>query len=183
MTWTAKFNAGFTKPIIRQLLAFIQRDQRAALDFVGGANVLPSIVSYQISPTVITQFPAILVSPGISLFDRDAVGTLKYTTQIFCSVAITHQDQQVASELLQDYARAIDALMNALALGEPGLSDFHLPWPLTMPALGAITTTPLPITSNVNDLWVASHTPEIRNLRTRFDMASTLELHLDMEET
>jgi hypothetical protein len=185
MAWTAKHGAGFTKPLIRQLAAFVQRDQRAALDYVGGTGVLPDIVTYQLSPQLIPQFPGVLLSPGPTVFDLDSNyasetgGSIHYTTAAYCSIAVTHQDQETLSELLQDYTRALDLIFNSLAL-----ADFYSAWPLTLPVLGAINTTPLdPNHSKVEALLVASHTPEIRHPRNKFAMAATLELHLEMEET
>jgi hypothetical protein len=179
MTWTSRFQAGFAKPLIRQLVAFVQRDQRAALDWVGTGYEKPlaDIVSYQLSPMAIPQFPGILIAPGPTVFDRDSTGSLKYTTSVYCVIALTHQSQDTLSELLQDYVRALDALFNTLPL-----SDFHSSWDLNLPILGTIQTEPIPATTNILDLWVASHTPEIRNARNKFAMAATIEIHLDVEE-
>src|SRR5581483_1100612 len=91
-SWRSRYSAKFTKPVIRQLIAFIQRDQRAALDDVGGTvNPLADFVKYQLSPAAIPQCPAVLVSPGPTVFERETAGCLEYTTSIFAVVAVENQ--------------------------------------------------------------------------------------------
>lgn len=178
MPWTSTYNATFTKLLLRQLLAFIQRDQRAALDWVGGTNVLDSLVSYQLAPLTIPQFPAVLVAPMQSVFVQESVGSRQSVSRIYCAVAVAHQEAQVLAELVQDYLRALDAIFNTLPL-----SDFYSTWPLTLPVLGSITTTAL-AAGTVKELFVVSHNyDEIRRVKTQFACAATLELLIDREET
>lgn len=178
MAWSPKYNAAFTKALIRQLLAIVQRDSRAALDYVGGAGVLPDIVSYQLAPLIIPQFPAILIAPMQSVFVQESVGTLQSATRIYCAVAVTHQDGEVLAELVQDYVQALDAVFNTLPL-----YDFFSSWPLTHPILGNINTQPL-ADGSVKELFVLSHNyDEIRRVRMAWQLAATLELQIDREET
>lgn len=183
MSWTPSHGATFTQPLIRQLMAFVQRDQRAALDYVGGANVLPSIVTFQLSPQLINQFPALLIAPGPSVFDLDSNfaaetgGSIHYTCAVYAVIAVTHQDQHTLTEFLEQYMRALDVLFNSVHL-----SDFYQGWPLTLPVLGTITTNALNA-GTVKGLLTAQHTPEIRNPRNKFGMAGTIELHIEMDET
>lgn len=189
MAWASKFNAGFVKPLIRQLLAIIQRDQRAALDWVGGTGVLPDIVSYQLAPLLIPQFPAVLVMPNETQFAQEAVGSLQSANRVFAVIAVTHQDGQAVVELLEDYTRALDAIFNTVPL-----SDFYTPLSLTLPILGGTATGPASPTpgaiqttalnaGSVKELFVVSHLyNEIRQRRPGFACSATLELHIDREE-
>jgi hypothetical protein len=179
MAWSSKYNAKFTKLVVRQLVAMIQRDQRAALDFVGGVNALAGFVGYQIAGVPIDQCPAILIVPAETLFNPDAQGSLESANRFIIAIAVANQDRQVLAELIQDYVMAVDAMLNTMPL-----SDFWTAMSLTMPALGTVVTTPLEVGS-VKDLFVAAHRyDQIRNLSTDgFRMAATLEVHIHREET
>lgn len=181
MSWTSKYNAGFAKLFIRQLMAIIQRDQRAALDFVGG---LPDIQNFQLSASPTTQFPSLLLVPSRIEFDRESVGSLKSTTQLFCSIAVSHQDSDVLAEMIQDYVRALDALFNTLPL-----SDFYQTWPLSLRILGNINSTQPPTPTvplqvgSVKDLYVVSHDYDyIRRTKTGFAVEGILQMLIDREE-
>jgi len=126
MTWTPKYDAGFTKNLIRQLFAVVQRDMRDALDFVAGPNVLTTFQNYQLSATPANQFPSLLMAPIRSKFVQEAVGSLQYQTQIIAALAVAHQDPDVLAEQLQDYIRALDAVFNTLPLSDFSQSrKFH----------------------------------------------------------
>ncbi len=196
MAWVSKYNAQFTKTLIRQLVAIVQRDQRAALDFVGGANVLLDIQTYQIAHATLPQFPAVLIAPMNSQFVQEAVGSLQSGNKIYCAVAVAHQNSQVLAELSQDYVRALDAIFNTLT-SDNNLYQFYQSWPLTLPSLGgggnltspagptpgSIQTTPL-AAGSVKELFVVSHQfDEIRRARNSFVQAATLEVVIDREET
>lgn len=181
MAWSSRYNAKFTKQVVRQLVAIIQRDQRAALDFVGGVGVLPALVGYYIAALPIQQFPAVLVAPMESQFAGEAVGTLESVSRFYIAVGVFNQDAEVLAELVQDYVRALDAILNTLQANT--LPDFYSPLPLTLKTLGTITTDPLEAGS-LKDLMVVSHTyNEIRRNTQGFQMTAVLEVHIHREET
>jgi hypothetical protein len=180
MPWTSKYNARFTKDLVRQLVAIAQRDQRAALDFVGDvAGELAGFQSYLIADTPLQQFPSLLITPMDTAFDRDAAGSLHSVSKILVGVAVSHQDRARLAELLQDYVRAVDAIFNSL-----DLADLYQAWPLALPHLGdGATTTPLDA-GTVKDLFIESHSyDEIRKRGASFSMAAVLTLIIDREET
>lgn len=180
MVWASKHSAKFVKPLLRQLMAIVQRDQRAALDWVGGVNILSDIVTYQFSPNTIPQFPAILISPVESIFVQDAVGSVQSANQIFCSLACAHQDNQVLAEMVEDYVRALDAIFNVFPLSD--FSDFYTSIPLVHPVLGNIMTDPLDY-GTLKELFIVSHGyGEVRRGRNDFRMSATLEIRIDREE-
>jgi hypothetical protein len=181
MAWTKQFNSVFSKLITRQLMAVIQRDQRAALDDVGGAGALTSFVGYYFGGVPIKQFPAVALAPFQIAFDRDAVGSLHETLRLAVIIAITHQDPQAAAETLEDYMRAMDELLNSMLL-----SDFYAALTLTHPMFsgGSINLTGLPATTRVTDLFIESHDyGEIRRIRTGFATTGVIALLLDVEES
>jgi hypothetical protein len=180
MTWTPRYNASFAKPIGLQLLALIQRDQRAALDWAGSpSNALKDFQSYQVSPLSIKQFPAVMVSPTNILFSHESQRTRESTQRFYVAIAVAHQDSQVLSQLVQDYLRAVDAILSTV---EP--YDFYQALNLDLMGLGPIVTAALdPLKVKVMELFIASHNyDEIRQAKTGFQCAAVLELHIDMEE-
>lgn len=181
-TYTA-YGATLTKPLVRQLLALIQRDERAALDFVGGANVLPDFASYQLAPLTIPQFPSVLVVPTDVEFDRDSSGgALRYVARLEVEIAVLNQDPQMLAELAQDYLAAMTALLTSLPL-----SDFYADHDLRLPILGAAPAVAAALAiGSVKDLWIARHEiSEIRKKRdgSGFAMAAGLEVLVDREES
>ena len=191
MSWTPAYQAGFTEQLIDQLLAVIQRDQRAALDFVQGGvlPVLPSIASYQTSPTATQQYPVALLAPIEDVFDAEAqAGSLHYSSFLRCEIAVSNQDSRIMARLLQRYIRALDAVFHSLADSNGSLgfaASFYTSLPLDLPELGGtVNTTPL-AAGTVKELWVGRHElSEIQRLPAGgFWKAGVIELRVDREET
>lgn len=187
MAWASQYQAEFTKPLIRQLLAFIQRDQRAALDWVAGQNVLTSIADYQTAPRATPQFPYVLLYADELVFDPSAVGSRAYACRLICEVAAAHQNFQQLAEIVQDYARAIDAILMTLPL-----PDFYQSWPLTLPIFGSTSpstpdtpsgdTTPL-LVGSVKELFVVRHKlGRVGRIGQGFAGSALIEIHVDREE-
>lgn len=178
MSWTSRWNANFTKPLVRQIVAIIQRDQRAALDWVGGANVLPSIVEFDLALVAIRQFPALLVTPLADDFALESSDTRQQSVRLAVSIAATDQRPGAVVELVEDYVRALDAVLLTVPL-----TDFAAALSLTLPHLGTINTTPL-AAGVVKDLVVEAHAyDEARALRGNiFAMTATLGVRVEMEE-
>jgi len=185
MTWAAKSSAKLVKPVVRQLMALIQRDQRAALDVAGGiikpaAGYLPDIVNYAFARVEIKQFPGVLLTPLGTAFDEDEDGTVHQFIKIACVVAVQHQDPEVLAELLEDYMLAVYLLFEAI-----GPADWPAALTLTHRKFtgGAMTTAGVPA-GKVKKLFVNSHDySEIRGLRDGFVMAGPMDLTVELEET
>lgn len=176
--WTPSDQAGLTDPIIRQLLAFIQRDQRAALDWFVGTEA-DSIADYQLAAKAMPQFPYVWVYDDETVFDQQAVDSRHYTSRLYTEVAVQHQDYQKLAYLRRQYARAIDAVFTTLPL-----SDFFNGWPLQLPILGPepVTTTPLQ-PGSLKELFVARHRMgRMGKQGTGFAASVLIELHIEMEE-
>lgn len=155
MTWTPAYQATYSDPLIRQLIALIQRDQRAALDFVGGTGVLPDIQDYQLAAESLPTFPYLWIYDDDLIFDQDAVGSRHYVVKLYAEIAVAHQDYQQLAILRRLYANAIDALLMTMSVQ---FSDFFVGQQLTLPTLGPnpVTTTPLQAGS-VKELFVTRH--------------------------
>lgn len=180
MTWIPTYRADYTKFVIKQLLAFAQRDQRDALDYVGGVGTLPSIVTYQTSPVAVPQFPGVLIAPERATFDHQAVGTRHYATIVTCVVIVQHQDPQIIVDLAEDYLRALDLIFCTVPI-----SDFHSSWPLQFPTLSSSVQQTVPLADGtVQELFVSSHNyDDVRKMRDKFTCTASLELLIEREES
>jgi hypothetical protein len=183
MAWTSKYNAGFTKPLIRQLLSIIQRDQRAALDFVGGAGVLPDIVSYQLAPKSMPNYPALFIAPLSIDFRRDSdAGALPNAVFLECVVTVASAvDDPIVIELLEDYVRALDAIFNTLQANT--LADVYTSRNVTIESLGTITAPALD-PGTLKDLFVMAHQYDrLQWMDNQFIVTAGIKLQIDREET
>lgn len=176
MTWTFPYRADFTKNLIRQLISIVQRDQRAALDWVGGVNILPSIASYQLAPLTMPVFPAMMMYPLLMPFDQATVGALKYEVDLHCGIAVSNADSQILIEQVQDYVRALDAIFNVLAT--TNFVDLYTARPLQLELLGTVQAPALRV-GTVQELFVVAHEyDQIQAMRTEFSVSASLRLRL-----
>lgn len=183
MAWTSKYNAQFTKPLVRQLLAIIQRDIRAALDHVGGTGVLPVFNTYHRSMYAMPQLPAILVAAHDVAFDEEAHFTEHMNpARIAVVVACAHQTPDLLSELVEDYVRAVHEIL-VTAADNPG--DFTATdIPLPSPPYEADALSPGLAAGSVKGLSIAGHalSEVLDNPKGGFMMSATLTVAVEMEE-
>jgi hypothetical protein len=181
MAWSATYRADFTKRVIYQLMAFLQRDMRDALDWVasldGLAEPLPSVVTWQMAPWTIPQYPAALVVPADTVLDQMAVGSRHSESAIFCAIAVAHQDPDICAAWVQDYARALDAVLMSIHF-----ADFFQSWPIALTFTTQNQTLPLEA-GTLKELFVIRHNyDEIRRNKDRFACAASLEVRIEREE-
>jgi hypothetical protein len=114
MAWTPAYNAKGAEPLIRQLLAIINRDIQAALDFVSGApGSLRPFATYQLAESPTLNYPAVLmVAPSLD-FDPETVGIAAETTPVFCAVAVDDDDPNRVAIKVQQYAMAVWHVLTA----------------------------------------------------------------------
>jgi len=183
--WTSYYNAGLSRQVVRQLIAVINRDMQAALDFVSGApGSYPPFIEYDLALVPALQFPAILLTPDTVNFDEDAGSTLHQTLRLTSVIAVTHQDRNALAEIAQDYVRALRAVLDTLWESTPGdflLTNLALPAP-PFPS-GALS--PGLASGKLMKLFVDRHTfEEIRRGATSgFVMAATMSILVEIEET
>ncbi len=183
MSWSSTYQAQFSEQLVDQLLAIVQRDQRAALDWVGGG--LADFQTYMTSPILQPQYPCLLIAPVEDLFDPESqAGSLHYSSTIEVEIGVAHQDVRIVGRTLQRYIRAVDAIVHTLADKPGAMADLYTGLALTLPELAAGTmTTPLQ-TGSVKEIWIGSHRlSEIAALKQGgFWKAAKIEIRVDREE-
>lgn len=131
MGWQPAYNAYGTEPLIRQLMAIINRDIQSALDFVSGSpGSLRPFATYQLAESPTMNYPAVLLIPMAQTFDPQTVGVAKETVTLFCGVAAEHQKPDGVAILIQQYAMAVWHVLAAASLKTSGdflLADLPLP--------------------------------------------------------
>jgi len=183
--WVSYYNAGLSKQVVRQLLAIINRDIQAALDFVSGVpGSYSPFVEYDLALLPVQQFPAILLTPDTVAFDEEADFSLHQTIGLSCVVALTHQDRNALAEITQDYVRAVRAVLDTLWESSPG--DFLLTsLPLPSPPFPAGALSPGLASGKLTKIFADRHTfEEIRaGAKSGFVMTATMSVIVEIEET
>lgn len=177
--WTPLYKADFTKLVVRQLLALVQRDIQDALDSISDApGEFEPFHTYQLSPLAMPQFPAILIVPQRSIFDQLSVGTSHSVTHYYVAVGVDHADPNALAEKIEDYVRAVDYVLTALPI-----PDFYTSWPLTMSKKVPTVQTTALVPGTVKEMFVMSHAyDEMRRLNNKWAMVATLDLLVEREE-
>jgi hypothetical protein len=183
--WVSYYNAGLSKQVVRQLLALINRDIQAALDFVSGIpGSYAPFAEYDLALLPAQQFPAILLSPDMVTFDEEANFTLHHTMRLSCVIALTHQDRNTLAEIAQDYVRAVRAVLDTLWESSPG--DFLLTnLPLPSPPFQNGALSPGLASGKLMNIFADRHTfEEIRRGAQRgFVMAASMSVVVEIEES
>jgi hypothetical protein len=183
--WVSYYNAGLSKQVVRQLLAVINRDIRAALDFVSGVpGSYAPFAEYDLALLPLQQFPAILLTPDTVAFDEGANGSLHQTMRLSCTIAVTHQDRNTLAETTQDYVRAVRAVLDTLWESSPG--DFLLAsLPLPSPPFPNGALSPGLASGKLMKIFADSHRFEEirRGPQSGFVMAATMSIIVEIEET
>ena len=182
--WIPYYNAGLSKQIVRQLLAVINRDIQPALDFVSGVpGSYAPFAEYDLALLPVQQFPAVMLTPDKVTFDEDAVNSLHQTIRLSCVVALTHQDRNMLAEMIQDYVRAVRAVLDTLWESSPG--DFMLTnLPLPSPPFPSGSLSPGLTCGKLLKLFVDSHMFEEirRGAQSGFVMTATMSVNVEIEE-
>lgn len=185
MAWTSKFQAGFTKPLIRQVIGILNRDIQAALDNVSGApGSLAKFAEWDLATVATQNFPACVIFPLTVAFDPESLGTLAEKTALLVTVAVTHQDANVCAESAQDYVRAVDEVLNSAWWLTP--SDFTLATlALPSPPFASGATTPGLEAGALTRLFVHEHAYEDlkRTRQGMFETSASLTVEAELEET
>lgn len=183
--WTSSYNAGLSKQVVRQLIAIINRDVQAALDFVSGTpGSYAPFAEYALALVPFRRFPAILLAPDTVSFDESANGTLHQTIRLSCLIAVAHQDRNTLAELVQDYVRAVRAVLDTLWELTP--ADIMLTTlPLPAPPFPANALSPGLANGSLMKLFVDSHEfDEVRRApQSGFSMAARMSVIVEIEES
>jgi len=124
---TARYQAQFSKPLVNQLLALLQRDQQAALDIVNAdrppGRALKPFVAFHKEAAPIQNWPALVLVAQENSFDGGSDPDLRtQSVRFYCALAITGTDPEWLAEDAMDYLRAVDSVLTSVPL-----ADFYTP--------------------------------------------------------
>ena len=186
MPWQSKYAAKLTEPVTDQIVGIIGRDIVEALAWASGgvAPPLQPFVEYDLALLPVANFPALLVAPQQESFDDESQQTRHQTIRLFVSLAVTNQDRNRLARAIQQYVRAVDAILNSA--WELTVEDFYaddLPLPSPPYPSGALSPG-LPAGSLMRVFVEAHGYDEMRRIaRSAFVMAATLSVVIELEET
>jgi len=154
----ARYQAGFSKPLVNQLIAVLQRDQQAALDIVNAGRPpgreLKPFVAFHKEVGTVQNWPAVVLVAQEIAFDSASDADLRtQTLRFICALAITGTDPEWLAEDAMDYLRAVDMVLTSLPL-----TDFYTPLAIdhrTVP--GGETAGLDPAVSKIQDLRIIRH--------------------------
>src|SRR5487761_222314 len=149
MAYRPAWKATFTKPLLNQTIALMQRDQPVAIAFVNSR--LAVINEFHKSPGARTALPWLTISADKTEFDPGSPRTRSYRSTLVLALEVGQFDQEMAQDNAQDYARALDIIMTS-ASG----ADWITPLPIQHETVPGGTTTP-PAVGAVKDVFVESH--------------------------
>jgi len=182
----ARYQAGFAKPLVNQLIAIMQRDQQAALDLVNAARpagraLKPFAAFYKEAGTV-QNWPAVVLVAQEVAFDADSDADLRaQTLRFLCAMAITGTDSEWLAEDALDYLRAMDMVLTSAPLG-----DFYLPLAIDHRTVPDGATSGLdPDVSKLQDLRIVRHDLGVLVTRARgagLARGPQIELVIELEE-
>ena len=186
MAFTPYYNALFTKPLIRQLVAIVQKNMQAALDIVTGVpGSLQSFAEYNLAMLPPENPPALIVTPPPVLkIDENSQQTERSGGQIHFLMAIANQDRNILAEQVQDYLRALSYVLDTEGSNAAASqSDMYKVLPISLPFLTITETTPIQIGTLVY-MRVTGH--ELGGLYSPafggFIQTAGLTLRIDLEE-
>lgn len=149
MTYTAAWNAAFSKPLLNQTIAIIQRDQMSAIALVNPA--LAPINEFHKGPAVRTAFPWLILSADQTEFDVSSPWTRSWSSTLTLALETGQYDQEIAQDNVQDYARVLDVILTT-ASG----ADWTTALPIVHETIPAGITSP-PAAGSVKSIFVKSH--------------------------
>lgn len=213
MAFASFFQAKFTKTLLRQLMAIIQRDATAAIDYVTGVpGSLRPWVEYSFSAYTtqvrlektyaFEQFPFLMMIPrSVDFFDPESVQSRESTNRIEIMVGVANQDRNLMVEQAEDYVRAVDVIVSSLGAqvnnnSTPNFNDFYTPLPLVVPypqspaqsvisdGLGGPVTTDGMQPGSVKACYPVSHEyGEVYRASGVLQMTAVMAAHILVEET
>lgn len=154
---TPRYQAKFSKPLVNQLIAILQRDQQAALDIVNAGRpadrALPPFKAFHKEVATVQNWPAlVLVAQEIS-FDAASDADLRTQSLRFIgAMAISNADPDWLAEDAMDYLRAVDIVLTSAPL-----ADFYAPLGINHRTVPGGETTGLDATAKIQDLRVVRH--------------------------
>ncbi|MDE3180386.1 MAG: hypothetical protein KGM47_12095 [Acidobacteriota bacterium] len=149
MTYTPAWSAAFSKPLLNQIIAIIQRDQASAIALVNPA--LAPMNEFHKGPGPRTALPWLTLAADQTDFDVSSPWTRAWHTAVTLTLDAGQFDQEFAQDNAQDYARVLDMIITT-ASG----SDWMTPLPVVHETVPGGITVP-PEAGSVKEVFVASH--------------------------
>lgn len=149
MSYSPAWNAVFSRPLLNQAIAIIQRDQASAISIVNPA--LAPINEFHKGPAARTAFPWLTLSAGKTEFDPSSPGTRAWSATAALALETGQFDQEMAQDNAQDYARVLDMVVTS-ASG----ADWVSPLPIVHETVPGGITAP-PEAGSVKEVFVESH--------------------------
>jgi len=176
--YTPAYSALFTKPLVNQAIAIIQRDQASAIAIVN-SNLSP-IIEFHKGPGLRTAFPWLtLTASGTEFGEDEHPFTRSQEARVTLALDVGQFDQEMAQDNAQDYARVLDIIITTATTVD---------WVTSLPivhetAPGGMTTPGA--AGSVKEVFVQSHRYSLA--RTQEIQAPilqvTLALKIRLEET
>jgi len=114
VTWEPKYSAHFEEPIIRNTLAIIQRDMKAALDHWYPADDLKDFVERAIGTERGVEFPMLVIGPRSNLIETVADESHLVEPQIIeMKLAVVDNNPSDAYLKCMKYVRALDSVLRS----------------------------------------------------------------------
>lgn len=149
MTYNPVWSASFSKPLLNQAIAILQRDQTAAIAIVNPS--LAPIAEFHKGPAPRTAFPWLTISAEQTDFDLSSPWTRAWRTTLTLTLDTGQFDQELAQDNAQDYARVIDMVITT-ATG----ADWITPLAVVHETVPGGITIP-PEAGSVKEVFIASH--------------------------
>lgn len=150
MGYTPAFpNALFSKPLLNQCIAIIQRDQASAIAIVNPA--LAAINEFHKGPGLRTAFPWLMLEAQGERFDPGATLLRDSQSRVVLALDVGQFDQEMAQDNAADYARMLDMI---IMTASP--SDWESPLPIQHETVPSGMTTPN-APGSIKEVFVESH--------------------------
>lgn len=177
MSYQPAWNAAFSKPLLNQVIAIIQRDQAAALAATN-LGLLP-INEFHKGPGLRTAYPWLTLTMEKITFDIASPWTRSWRAALSLILDVGQFDQELAQDNAQDYARLLDTVLTT-ASG----SDWTTPLAIVHETVPGGMTSP-PAEGSVKSVFIESHHYGLVS-QTGADapvMRVTLDVAFELQET
>ena len=149
MAYTPAWNAAFSKPLLNQIIALVQRDQQAAIAIVNPG--LEPINEYHKGLGRRMALPWLTILTDKTEFDPGSALTRSWRSAVSLALDLGQFDQEMAQDNAQDYARVLDMIVTSASR-----ADWITPLPIQHETVPGGVTSP-PEAGSVKEVFVESH--------------------------
>ena len=114
MPWTPKYSACFEEPLVNNVLAIIERDMQAALDYFYPTENLNDFAERTLGQLQGNSYPALEISPISNPVDEaDASDRLQSAGSFEIRLIVTDSGPQAVTRKIMRYVRCLDAVLRS----------------------------------------------------------------------